>query len=475
MNYYSNQAAFASGTIAERWSYAYDEYGRKSVARRSVANGSNVLIPVRDEATIYDTRNRITAEGSLAYTFDNLGRMSSVAVRSANVALTAPAERITSYTYDILGRLASVKEDASPAVTTDPTLNTNYTFDLQGRADKTQLPGGVTTDYNFDQLGRLDTQTDSNATGQVLASYDYKVRADGKRTDLDETTWFDTNTDGVRQTSEVKATSYDWTYDPVGRLTDEAITHFDIFNNISQSEHFEYDLTGNRTRLDRNLGNDSTIDEVITYGYDANDRLITEVLDALDNSKDQTTTYDYNNTQQTSKLVTRSVSEAISSQRFTYNLQGRISTTINEGFTSGTLSSRERTSYQYDSSSYRISLATETGTTLSPLLNTENWQLKTSTSFLADSHNHTGYKQTIRDTTINADGSSKTIDYTFGQDEISQRTVLKNTSGVITQDETLIFGHDGHGSVRVLTDLAGVINQVIAYACLLYTSPSPRD
>ena len=49
MNYYSNQAAFASGTIAERWSYAYDEYGRKSVARRSVANGSNVLIPVRGE------------------------------------------------------------------------------------------------------------------------------------------------------------------------------------------------------------------------------------------------------------------------------------------------------------------------------------------------------------------------------------------------------------------------------------------
>ncbi len=96
------------------------------------------------------------------------------------------------------------------------------------------------------------TQTDSDQSGNVLASYDYEVRADGKRTSLDETVWFDANDDDIRQAGEVKSTSYDWTYDDVGRLTDEAITHFD--SGVSQAEKFEYDLTGNRTKLEKDTG-----------------------------------------------------------------------------------------------------------------------------------------------------------------------------------------------------------------------------
>ena len=46
------------------------------------------------------------------------------------------------------------------------------------------------------------------------------------------------------------------------------------------------------------------------------------------------------------------------------------------------------------------------------------------------------------------------MDYTFGHDEISQRVVTDDGQGGTT-DETHIFGHDGHGSVRVLYDLAG--------------------
>ena len=55
----------------------------------------------------------------------------------------------------------------------------------------------VTTDYDYDALGRLDTETDTDQSGNTLASYDYEVRADGKRTSLTESFWFNDG-DGVQ-------------------------------------------------------------------------------------------------------------------------------------------------------------------------------------------------------------------------------------------------------------------------------------
>ena len=206
------------------------------------------------------------------------------------------------------------------------------------------------------------------------------VRADGKRTALYESTWYDLNSDGELTANELKASSYSWTYDDVGRLTDEALDHWD--DTLDQTESFTFDLTGNRTRLERDHGNDG-VDQVITYDFDANDRLLDEILDDLvDNSKDTTTTYTYDHTQQTSKTVT-AASQTVSKQVFGYNLQGRMSSVINEGYTSGTLSSRERTSYSYDSKSFRVELVTETGTATGTIAN-ETWTLESSTSFLAD-------------------------------------------------------------------------------------------
>ncbi|WP_197455185.1 RHS repeat-associated core domain-containing protein [Stieleria varia] len=91
--------------------------------------------------------------------------------------------------------------------------------------------------------------------------------------------------------------------------------------------------------------------------------------------------------------------------------------------------------------------------------------MKSETSFLADHHNHTGYTQTIRETTYDDQGNVvKTIDYTFGQDEITQRVVDTNDQGQVTNDQLHVFGHDGHGSVRVLYDTAATIAQVFTFA-----------
>jgi hypothetical protein len=212
----------------------------------------------------------------------------------------------------------------------------------------------VSTSYEYDSLGRLDTQIDRNSADTVLASYDYTVRADGKRVGLDESFWFDLDNDNAVDTGEVKSTTYDWDYDAIGRLTDEAITHFD--SGISQSEHFEYDLTGNRTSLQQ--GADS-----ISYEYDANDRMLYEWLDAGDNgSVDQTTAYGYDHTQQTAKTTyagevdagTTSYPAITGRQLFAYNLQGRMSGVINETYAGGSVTARTRTWYDYDQRSFRI-------------------------------------------------------------------------------------------------------------------------
>ncbi|WP_236622194.1 RHS repeat-associated core domain-containing protein [Novipirellula maiorica] len=472
VNYYADQTALAGNTISERWGYEYDSYGRKSAAIHSVNSGGSFTVD-RVEETFYDERGRVIAESSpegvLGYSYDAQGRLSSTAVFAAgdDFEIDDP-ERVTSYRYDLLGRLVSVQEDSTPVNTSDdPQLQTDYAFDLAGRMDTTTISDpssgeSVTSDYDYDSLGRLDTQTDTDENSNVLADYDYTVRVDGKRTALDETFWFDADDDGVVDAGEQKTTSYDWTYDEVGRLTDEVIDHWD--NNFDQTESFTYDLTGNRIQLDRDHGNNG-VDQVITYDYDANDRLFNEILDDLTaTNADTTTTYGYDHTQQTSKTVTAN-SVTISVQHFAYNLQGRMSAVVNEGYTSGTLSSRERTSYGYDSKSYRVSTVTETGTASGTIAG-ETWTLQSSTEFLADSHNHTGYTQIIRETKVE-NGHTLITDYTFGSDEISQRVHGAKADGTPV-DETLVFGHDGHGSVRVLYDIAAtganLIEQILTFA-----------
>ncbi len=393
------------------------------------------------------------------------------------------AERVTTYRYDLLGRLVSVTEDGTPDVTTDdPQTETSYAFDLQGRsramltiAPGDPVPNSIETTYLYDSLGRLDKMTDRDTDGNLTASYDYTVRADGRRTSSTETFWIDVNEDGIQDADEQKSSSYSWSYDGLNRLTDEVIDHWD--NAFDQTESYQYDLTGNRSLLQRDNGNDGTVDESIEYRYDANDRLFAELAnDQTLADADTTTIYGYDHTLQTAKTVYTDLldettvnalaggtddttQQRVSSQSFTYNLQGRMSeAVVDKHNADGTLSTRERSSYQYDMRSFRISQTAETWNEA-----TGEFDFTSDTDFLASHRNHTGHAQTLRETTKDENGNvTKTIDYTFGNDEITQ-IVTENG-----QTTTHIFGHDGHGSVRVLYDLAttaeNLIAQIVTYS-----------
>ncbi|MCA9078378.1 MAG: hypothetical protein KDA93_25350 [Planctomycetaceae bacterium] len=74
-----------------------------------------------------------------------------------------------------------------------------------------------------------------------------------------------------------------------------------------------------------------------------------------------------------------------------------------------------------------------------------SWDTRTLTEFLVDHQNHTGYQQVVRETHYDADSGlvTKTVDYSFGHDEITQTTREYDAQGNVTSEETLVFGHDG--------------------------------
>ena len=94
-----------------------------------------------------------------------------------------------------------------------------------------------------------------------------------------------------------------------------------------------------------------------------------------------------------------------------------------------------------------------------------NFTLSSTTEFLASHRSFTGYAQALRETKFDANGNLvKQIDYSFGDDEIAQRVREFDAGGSVTSDETLVFGHDWHGSVRVLYSLAGILQQAFTFS-----------
>jgi RHS repeat-associated protein len=460
-----SQYSGAAGAPSETWTYQYDAFGREVEARQDNCS------TIRVAKGAYDAEGRLiqvdTPEGVITYAYDDLGRKTGMNVYPANADPSMdPPERVTTYAYDALSRLKSVSEDLDPASALDDPLDTLYGYDLLGNLRRTDLPNGVVTENVFDELNRLDVMThyvpdatpEDLSNNDKLAEFDYTLRADGKRTCVTETYWLDAD-----QNPATPATPHvnqiDWTYDEIGRLTDEVFNHFD--NTLDQTEHFTYDLVGNRLALTKDKGNNASIDDAITYSYDANDRLIDELLDSDNNGQtDQTTTYGWTHTQQASKtVVDTTTAQTKSKVFFDCDLQGRMAQVETETWTNGAVTHRERVSYDYDATGIRVASLHE----VSPDGDT-TFETSTRTEYLVDHHNFTGYQQVLKETTYDGQGNiAKTIEYTIGHDEIAQTVTEFDAPGNPTSETTHIFGHDGHGSVRVLFDMAAAIAQLYAF------------
>jgi RHS repeat-associated protein len=487
-------SGLAAGKKWEQIRSTVDGFGRTVNVTHAYHDGANAsqqptTIVTSDVFTnAYDAEGRVIQEtspaGKIRYEYDVLGRKTRTFTEP-----TAAATVITdvTYQYNSLSRLSRVTTvtrngqpvDSNTSLAGNQPEVTNYFFDLLGRMDRTELPGGVVEDYTFDAMDRLDKiahfQSDADNTdlsnNPRRALFDYAYLADGRRSQLQETFWLDT--DNNAGTADVpRTTQYDWVYDAAGRLTQESINHWTnagaLADAVDLTETFTLDLVGNRTM--RSVNRQGTAnDQSFVSTYDVNDRIIEEKRFANltgTGAYDQRTLYTFTSTEQTGKLVKNGSDVNVSQQLITYGLTGQLEQVISELLSGATVNERKRVQYRYDDQGIRF-LSIEATDANKDGDFIDAGEPGDTTEYLIDHQNATGYAQTITELVKNASGQpTKRTTYIFGTDEITQTVATLNPStGLVTGTPvTLTFGHDGHGSVRVLFDTLGAISQIATYS-----------
>ena len=163
-----------------------------------------------------------------------------------------------------------------------------------------------------------------------------------------------------------RTTNYTWNYDQAGRLTSEGIDHWD--NVFHQTESYIYDLVGNRLEKTTDKSG-TTNDQTTKYTFDTNDRLTNETrhndLTGVV-AANQTTSYTWNNTQQSSKVVT-TPSVSTVTQNMSYSLKGQLAGVITET-KNGTnvVTARTQVEYRYDTANFRFIAIDSTDSNLTP-------------------------------------------------------------------------------------------------------------
>lgn len=199
--------------------YAYDEFGRMVEAKDNALNKA------------------------VRYSYDNRGLRNKMSVIDYAVSANGIATMSVAYSYDNVGRLASVKKDSDPA--------TVYEYDLFGNRTKLILPNGVISSYTYGANDRLlELATVKGAS--VLASFAYSLDPAGNRTGI-------TYADGSKSI---------YAFDNAYRLTQDK--RIDSVGQVLYDEHYTYDSADNRLTKIRTGWNPVNVQ----YYYNARNQLV---------------------------------------------------------------------------------------------------------------------------------------------------------------------------------------------------------
>ena len=298
------------------------------------------------------------------------------------------------YRYDEVNRLESV-DDTSTGL---PTRTSGYTYNANGSLETVTLPNAVVHTYAYDALNRLRGLVVARGS-TLLHTYEYKLNPSGHR----------------RQVIENAAKTTTYTYDDLYRLSGESIAGDPQGN--SGALGYGLDKVGNR------LSRTSTVAAVASAAnsFNARDWLSGDTYNAngsttvglgLPAAQRGTDVYDFEE-----RLILRTKTDGSS---------------LNLG---------------YDADGNRIA---------KNILNLSSVPVST-TSWLVDDNNLTGYAQVVEErVTV---GSTSTLRvFTYGSQLLSQATTVNGQAPVISY-----YTRDGHGSVRELTDPAGAITDRYDY------------
>ena len=413
---------YSSSSFSLRWRIKKTSpLGMSQSTSYDVANRRVSVTDFNGETTTsqYDNQGRVVTTSfpdgsSLSYSYSSSGQIASV----------SGPQGTSRYSYDGDGRLSSV---------TDPNGATvSYDYDELGRKQRVTSPSG-STDYDYDQYGRLTSITDAagNETRYTYDAHSNKastIYPNGTLTEYGYDTLnrliavetrtlsgtvlgsysYTLNSKGQRTHVEEQPTGrvIDYAYDAADRLIEERISDPTLGN---RTIGYAYDPVGNRmTRNDNGV--------ITEYSYDDNDRLLTENGYAY--------TYDNNG-----NMLTKSGNGE--QWQLTYNALNQVTrANINTPQGSSIID------YAYDHDGIRIG-KTVNGTDI--------------TTYVVDKNRP--YAQVLEEEHLHG-GLSAVTSYVYGDGLIS-RTI----DGTLTQ----YYHADGLGSIRGLSDSAGVMTDRYSY------------
>jgi len=338
-----------------------------------------------------------TLTGQRSNMVDNLGTTTyTYDSRDRLLTETTPVGTLA-YAYDYNGNVTSIQSSTANGTAV------NYQYDKLNRLMNVidaRLNGSQTTKYGYDTNGNLQSYVYPNGVTNLYA-YDKLNRLTNLVWKLNGNTlanfgyWVGKAGNRTNCAEMVNGTvrTNSWAYDSLYRLTTETISGMGSLSYV-------YDPVGNRTSRSSHVSGIPTT----TYSYDANDRL-------------QTDTYDQNGN-----------TTASGGNSYRYNFENRL---VEFGDRGAVIT--------YDGDGNRVS--EEVG--------------ETTTFYLVDSRNPSGYPQVLEELQSVSQGPTNLYRaYTYGLGLINQRQ-----PGVSTN----FFVYDGRGSTRLLTDNTTNIVNVFAY------------
>jgi RHS repeat-associated protein len=402
----STHPSLAYSHAIARVEYDYDVSGARTAARTYGSTGTLLYSEATPRTVSGAVDHKETASGTLGYQYYINGQLKDVVSSNTDGVNVG-------YRYDELNRLQYV-DDASGSSLQAPNPRVSvYTYNASGSLETVSYANGIRHAYNYDTLNRLRTLSVSNLQSQILHSYTYRLRASGHR----------------RQVLEGgKTTTYD--YDELYRLTGETVTGGLAGTNGAVS--YTLDKVGNRSSR---LSFVPSVSSVVNQIHDARDRL-TDI-------DGRSVGYDLNGNT-TSGSLHDLLPSATGTFTDVYDFENRL---ILRRKSDGT-----QINISYDPDGNRVQKTILDGAA----------QLVSATYYLVDTNNLTGYSQVFeeRSTTYGGPTSVSAVNtYTYGSDLIS----CTNFNSAASTSTTRFYAYDGHGSVRELTNEAGLVTETYTY------------
>jgi len=318
----------------------------------------------------------------------------------------------TTYNYDSLDRLTT---KAAPAGTL------SYSYDGAGNlaSISSNHANGVLVSYAYDELNRLSTVEDSRLQGSNTTTYTYDPAS---------------NVATVAYPNGLQST---FTYDQLNRVTG--------MNSSISGYTYTLGATGNRTQAVESTG------RTINWSYDGIYRLTNETISNDPSKNNGSASYSLDPVG--NRLSLNSSLPGVESGSFGYNADDEVSTETYD-LNGNTLATGGK-SFTYDLENHLTSM---NGGTVAIIYDGDGNRVAkavggVTTQYLVDDLNPTGYSQVVEEVVNGA----VTRQYTYGLQRISENQPISN---VWTSS---FYGYDGSGSVRQLTNSAGVVTDEYEY------------